>query len=96
MVNEQVHVQFQIGEYKDKIVCDVAEMDACHLLSGKPWQFDVNSIKKMQLVGIRQDSITYIDIPLPVPKWELRRSLGCYFFILEKDDTSQVNNVIVL
>ena len=24
IVNEQVHVQFQIGEYKDKIVCDVA------------------------------------------------------------------------
>lgn len=36
IVNEQVHVQFQIGEYKDKIVYNVGEMDACHLLLGKP------------------------------------------------------------
>ena len=47
IVNEQVHVQFQIGEYKDKIVCDVVEMDACHLLLGRLWQFDVNSKPKM-------------------------------------------------
>ena len=47
IVNEQVHVQFQIGEYKDKIVYDVAEMDACHLLLGRPWKFDVNSKTKM-------------------------------------------------
>jgi hypothetical protein len=37
VVNEQVNVEFQIGEYKDKIVCDVADMDACHLLLGRPW-----------------------------------------------------------
>ena len=42
IVNEQVHVQFQIGEYKDKIVCDVVEMDVCHLLLDRPWKFDVN------------------------------------------------------
>ena len=36
IVNEQIHVQFQIGEYKDKIVYDVAKMDACHLLLVRP------------------------------------------------------------
>ena len=36
IVNEQVHFHFQIGEYKDKIVYDVVEMDACHLLLGMP------------------------------------------------------------
>ena len=35
IVNEQVCVQFQIGEYKDKIVCDVVEMDASHLFLGR-------------------------------------------------------------
>ena len=43
VVHEQVNVEFQIGEYKDKIDYDVVEMDACHLLLGRPWQYDVNS-----------------------------------------------------
>ena len=37
LISEQVWVQFQIGEYKDKILCDVTETDACHLLLGRPW-----------------------------------------------------------
>ena len=36
IVNEQVNVQFQIREYKEKIVYDVAKRDACHLLLGRP------------------------------------------------------------
>lgn len=43
LVSQQVSVDFQIGEYRDKILCDVAEMDACHLLLGRPWQYDVDS-----------------------------------------------------
>ena len=33
-------MEFKIGDYHDKILCDVAEMDACHLLLGRPWQYD--------------------------------------------------------
>ena len=33
-------VSFSIGEYQDEICCDVVEMDACHLLFGRTWQFD--------------------------------------------------------
>lgn len=40
LVNEQTFVEFSIGGYKDKILCDVLPMDACHLLLGRPWQFD--------------------------------------------------------
>ena len=40
VVNEQAWVEFSIGEYKDKILCDILPMDACHLLLGRPWQFD--------------------------------------------------------
>ena len=32
---------FSIGiRYKDKMWCDVIAMDACHLLLGRPWQYD--------------------------------------------------------
>ena len=34
-------ISFSIGNhYNDKILCDVIPMDACHLLLGRPWQFD--------------------------------------------------------
>ena len=31
---------FQIGSYQDEVRCDIIEMDACHILLGRPWQFD--------------------------------------------------------
>ena len=39
LVSEQCEVDFQIGPYKDKILCDVMPMDVCHILLGIPWQF---------------------------------------------------------
>jgi len=36
----QVEIQFSIGKYKDKILCDVVPMEASHVLLGRPWQFD--------------------------------------------------------
>lgn len=41
LVDEKAWVDFQIGEYKDRILCDVIPMDACHLLLGCPWKYDV-------------------------------------------------------
>ena len=40
LVSEQCDVDFQIGAYKDNILCDVMPMDICHILLGRPWQFD--------------------------------------------------------
>ena len=37
-------VQFSIGKYKDEVLCDVILMEACHILLGRPWQFDRKSI----------------------------------------------------
>ena len=39
-VNKQVLVSFQVGRYEDEVLCDVAPMDAGHILLGRPWQFD--------------------------------------------------------
>jgi len=39
-VNRQALISFSIGNLKDEVLCDVLPMDACHLLLGRPWQFD--------------------------------------------------------
>jgi len=39
-IDKQVKVEFSIGNYKDKVLCDVVPMEACHILLGRPWQFD--------------------------------------------------------
>lgn len=36
LVNEKVYVEFQIGEYKDRVLGDVLPMDCCHLLLERP------------------------------------------------------------
>lgn len=36
LVYEQIWVEFNIGGYKDKILCDIIPMDVCHLLLGRP------------------------------------------------------------
>jgi hypothetical protein len=39
-VTKQCLVNFKMGEYKDEILCDVIPMDVCHVLLGRPWQYD--------------------------------------------------------
>ncbi|GAV90673.1 hypothetical protein CFOL_v3_34079, partial [Cephalotus follicularis] len=40
-VTQQVLLSFSIGKrYKDEVLCDVIPMDACHILLGRPWQYD--------------------------------------------------------
>jgi hypothetical protein len=43
-VTKQCLVEFKIGGYTDEILCDVIPMDVCHLLLGRPWQYDRNVI----------------------------------------------------
>jgi hypothetical protein len=44
LLNEQCRVEFQIGNYKDQVLCDNIPMDVCHVLLGRPWQYDRNVI----------------------------------------------------
>ncbi|KAK9714967.1 hypothetical protein RND81_06G134000 [Saponaria officinalis] len=42
-VDKQVLLPFSIGKtYSDQVLCDVIPMDACHILLGRPWEFDRN------------------------------------------------------
>ena len=39
-VSEQYTVKFKIGNYFDKVMCDMMPIDCCHILLGRPWQYD--------------------------------------------------------
>ena len=43
-IAQRVKVPFKVGEYVDTIECDVAPMIVCHLLLGRPWQYDRSSL----------------------------------------------------
>ena len=43
-VTRLVRVNFAIGSYHDSIDCDVVPMQACSMLLGRPWQFDIDSL----------------------------------------------------
>ena len=39
-----VRVNFSIGPYHHSIHCDVVPMQACSMLLGRPWQYDIDSL----------------------------------------------------
>lgn len=39
-ISDQVTIPFSVGKYQDQVLCEVAPMQAGHLLLGRPWQFD--------------------------------------------------------
>lgn len=61
LVNEQTWVEFSIGGYKDKSLCDVLPIDACHLLLGRPWQYDREAMydEKEKIVTFKKDGRTF-------------------------------------
>ena len=40
LVYDQSEVEFQISKYTNKVLYDIMQMDACHILLGHPWQYD--------------------------------------------------------
>ena len=46
-VTDTCRIKFSIGKYYvDEVLCEVVDMDACHLLLGRPWQHDVDAVHK--------------------------------------------------
>ena len=43
-IAQRVKIPFKIGEYIDIVECDVAPMTVCHMLLGRPWQYDRSSL----------------------------------------------------
>jgi hypothetical protein len=66
IVTKQCLVEFKIGGYNDKILCDVIPMDVCHLLLGRPWQYDRNVIHdgRMNTYTLEKNGRTHMLLPI--------------------------------
>jgi hypothetical protein len=80
-VTKQCLVEFKIGEYNDKVIYDVIPMDVCHLLLGRPWQYDKNVVRdrRMNTYTLERNGRTYRFLP-----------------IKDKEVKLEVNNTILL
>jgi hypothetical protein len=65
-VTKQCLVEFMIGGYNDKILCDVIPMDVFHLLLGRPWQYDRNVIHdgRMNTYTLEKNERTHMLLPI--------------------------------
>ena len=45
-IMHRARVKFLVGNYTDTVDCDVVPMNACHLLLGRPRQFDLDATHK--------------------------------------------------
>ena len=65
-VSEQCEIELQPGNYKDKVLCDVMPMDVCHILLGRPWQYDRNAKHdgRNNVYEFEKDGIRHTLIPL--------------------------------
>jgi len=101
LVDEQCEVEFQIGKYKDKILCDVMPMDVCHILLGHPWQFDRGAVHdgKTNRYKFVKDGIRHTLVPIKEESAAEASGvkallLGGKEFIKQMDD-SEVNFAVI-
>jgi hypothetical protein len=72
-------VNFLIGtKYKDKTWCDVVAMDACHLLLGRPWQYDrnVHHDERKNTYSLLVDNVKITLLPNPGEAYKLPKKVG--------------------
>lgn len=70
LVDEKALVEFKIGIYKDSVVCGIIPMDVCHMLLGRPWQFDQNAIHdgRNNTYNFEKDGLAHTLFPLQETK----------------------------
>jgi hypothetical protein len=70
MVTKQCLVEFNIGGYRDEIICAVIPMDVCHIFLGIPWQFDKNGIHdgRKNTYTLEKNGRTHMLLPIDEKK----------------------------
>lgn len=65
-VKDRCKVPFSIEKYRDEIFRDIVGMDACHLLFGRPWRYDVNAQHsgRENTYKLKKEGIKFTLLPL--------------------------------
>jgi hypothetical protein len=65
-VTKKCLVKLKIGNYHDEILCDVIPMDVCHILLGRPWQYDRNVVHdgRMNTYTLEKDGRIHKLLPI--------------------------------
>ena len=72
-ITKQCNLPLSLGKhYRSNVLCDVVDMDASHVLLGRPWQFDVDTTHKGKEIltlsfGTREGSLSYQTKPKVIP-----------------------------
>nr|XP_028965045.1 uncharacterized protein LOC114827423 [Malus domestica] len=104
-VNQRCLVQFSIGKfYKDEVWGDVVPMDACHLLLGRPWQYDRKVLHDgfKNIYSFEKDGVKIVLSPmkkegtLKPKKEEGNNLLTKYDFLVDFEETQEAYALVVL
>eukprot|EP00253_Pinus_taeda_P033425 PITA_33425 len=98
LVDEQSEVEFQIGRYKDKIICDIMPMDVCHILLGRPWQYDrkVTHDGVLNCYKFEKDGVKHTLVPIKEEKEAVEGNEPKALLMNGKQFLKQVENNIVV
>jgi hypothetical protein len=55
-----------MGNYRDEVLCDVIPMDVCHVLLGRPWQYDRHVVHdgRMNTYTLEKDGESHTLLPM--------------------------------
>eukprot|EP00253_Pinus_taeda_P002030 PITA_02030 len=101
LVDEQCEVEFHIGRYKDKVICNIMSMDVFHILLGRPWQYDRKVVHdgKTNCYKFVKDGIKHTLVP--IKEEETTETSGMRVLLmggkqfLKQTEDSEVNYAIV-
>ncbi|GJS20332.1 RNA-directed DNA polymerase [Tanacetum coccineum] len=98
-VSQRCLVNFSIGKkYSDEVWCDVVPMDACHMLLGRPWQFDRKTMHDgyKNTYSFKKDGETIILGPSDIRKESKNQLLSQAEFLAEAQDATNVYALVVV
>ncbi|GJS12981.1 RNA-directed DNA polymerase [Tanacetum coccineum] len=98
-VSKRCLVKFSIGKkYKDEVWCDVVPMDACHILLGRPWQFDLKTKHDgfKNTYTFQKDGVTVILGPSDLRKETKNQLLSQVEFMAEIPESFDVFALVVV
>ncbi|GJZ45166.1 reverse transcriptase domain-containing protein [Tanacetum coccineum] len=98
-VSQRCLVNFSIGKkYSNEVWCDVVPMDACHMLPGRPWQFDRKTMHDgyKNTYSFKKDGETIILGPSDIRKESKNQLLSQAEFLAEAQDATNVYALVVV